>query len=299
MKRTEHLMRLICLPFAAIGLAATASAEDGAAETPTALKYPQIVYRGMLVDGRPDGTNSVIRSGKRKMVFRAYESDEQGAVPLWESNPPMEVNVGGDGAFEVSLGTDELLCMHVISGRVTHVGLSLVNDNGQVLPEITPRRELRAVAAVNRALIADGAASDISIGTLKAKTLAANVLAVESLEASVAVTGGRSQGVGVDWFTVGKDEMTQIAGREVTVFAAPRTVANVTNPIRNQILWTATGGGFVLVHSSSASRETLRIPGVVQHVNAGDDVRAPCTEHGAVSVEYYPFAAGRKTEGGK
>ncbi|MBQ0031810.1 MAG: hypothetical protein KBT68_03300 [bacterium] len=297
MKRTEYLMRLICLPVAAIGLAAAAFAEDGATETPTALKFPQIVYRGTLVDGTPGATNAVA-PGKKTMVFKAYDSDEQGAKALWTSDK-MVVDIGTNGAFEVSLGTDELLCMHVISGRVSHVGLSLVNGNGQLLPEITPRRELRAVAAVNRALIADGAASDISIGTLTAKTLVANVLAVESLEASVAVTGGRSQGIGVDWFTVGKDEVTKIGGREVTVFAAPRTVATVGNPVRNQILWTATGGGFVLVHSSSASRDTLRIPGVVQHVNIGDDVRAPCTEHGGVSVVYYPFAAGRKPEDGK
>ena len=296
MKRTEFLMRFICLPLAAAGLAA--SAEDGATETPTALKFPQIVYRGTLIDGTTEkaanlGTGSV----EKGMVFRAYGSDDSGAPVLWEGQP-MKVNVGTNGAFEVSLGTDEKLCGLVVSGLVSHIGMSLHDGKGP-LPEITPRRELRAVAAANRALIADGAASDIAIGTLTAKTLAANVLAVESLEASVAVTGGRSQGVGVDWFTVGKDEMTQVGGREVTVFGAPRTVARATDPIRNQVLWTATGGGFVLVHSSSADRTTLRIPGVVQHVNAGDIVRAPCTEHGEVRVEYYPFAGGRGSEGGK
>ena len=79
MKRTEHLMRLICLPVAAIGLAAAAFAEDGATETPTALKFPQIVYRGTLIDGTPGATNAVA-PGKKTMVFKAYDSDEQGGM---------------------------------------------------------------------------------------------------------------------------------------------------------------------------------------------------------------------------
>lgn len=295
------MKRYLCLAALAVGAAVTSSGAGTAGPTKNTLEVPQIVYRGTLIDGT---TGKAAKIGDKyvtkKMVFAAYGSEDASAPQLWTSQP-LDVSVNPDGSFEVAFG-DDALWTHVASGNVTHVGMALCTSANppKLLPEITPRRALRPLAAVNRALFAEGAAADISIGTLETKNLVANALAVESLEASAGVTGSRAQGVCIGRFTVAKDERTRVVGREIKMFNAPVRVATVNNPVRGQALWKATGNGTVLVHTTAAGpRETLRIPGVVQIVRTGDVVRAPCTEHGGVSVEYYPFAGYKGTEDGK
>lgn len=295
MRGSETMNRYLCLVILAVGAAVLPS---GAADMKD---YPLIVYRGTLINGA-NGKPADLGGGatvEKTMVFSAYDSESPNAQPRWTSGLT-NVTVNANGSFETALGDDRLWSL-VVSGVVTHVGMALYSQKQQkVLPEITPRRAIRPLAAVNRALVAEGAAADISIGTLTAKNLEASVLAVESLEASAAVTGSRALGIGVGRFTVAKDERTRVVGREIRMFNAPRRVATVQNPVRGQELWTATGNGTVLVHTTSAGeRASLRIPGVVQIVRTGDVVRAPCSERGNVSVEYYPFAGNKGSEVGK
>lgn len=294
MKGPETMNRCLCLLILAVGAAVLPSPAADMEE------YPQIVYRGTLVNGTTgEAANLGDAPVTKTMVFAAYDSDDPNARPKWASGPT-NVTVNTDGSFEVALG-DDVLWSFVASGTVTHVGMALYGGNPpKLLPEITPRRAIRPLAAVNRAFAAEGAAADISIGTLQTKNLVANLLAVETLEASAAVTGSRTQGIGVGRFTVAKDERTRVVGREVTMFNPPGRVATVRDPVRGQALWTATGNGTVLVHTTAAGdRRTLRIPGVVQMVRKGDVVRAPCSEQGDVSVEFYPFAGNRGSEDGK
>ena len=82
-------------------------------------------------------------------------------------------------------------------------------------------------------------------------------------------------------------ETTVVRGKQVNVLAAPVNKATVESPFRGQALWTADANGMVLIHSSGEGRTSFRIPGVVQFVRAGDIVRAPTSETGAVSVEFY------------
>lgn len=294
MKGAETMKRYFYLAILSVGAVALSSDAADMSD------FPLIVYRGTLING----TNAMpadfgdAKTVEKTMVFSAYDSDDPNARSRWTA-ACTNVPVNADGSFEIALGDDRLWNL-VASGVVTHVGMALYDVNGNLLPEITPRRAIRPLAAVNRALVAEGAAADISIGTLTAKNLVANILVVESLEASAAVTGSRAQGIGVERFTVAKDERTRVVGREIKMFDKPGRVATVENPIRGQELWRATGNGTVLVHTTSAGeRNSLRIPGVVQIVRTGDVVRAPCSEHGVVSVEYYPFAGNKGSEGGK
>ena len=294
MKGCETMNRWLCLVMLAVGAAVMPSRADDMKD------FPLIVYRGTLINGtNGEAADLGGQPVAKTMVFAAYASDEPDARAEWTSGFT-NVIVNTDGSFEVALGDDRLWEL-VAAGGVTHVGMAICTGNPpKPLPEITPRRAIRPLAAVNRAACAEGAAADISIGTLKAKTLAANVLAVESLEASAAVTGSRAQGIGVGRFTVEKDERTRVVGREIKMFNAPGRVASVDNPVRGQELWKATGNGTVLVHTTSADgRASLRIPGVVQMVRTGDIVRSPCSESGSVSVEFYPFAGNKGSEAGK
>ena len=293
MKGSETMNRCLCLAILAVGAAALPSEADDMKD------FPQIVYRGTLINGTNGNPAEFGKSPvTKRMVFAAYDSDDSNAQPKWTFGPT-NVSVNANGSFEVALG-DDVLWSYVASGVVTHVGMALLDASGKLQPEITPRRAIRPLAAVNRAFAAEGAAADISIGTLQTKNLMANALAVETLEASAAVTGSRAQGIGVERFTVAKDERTRVVGGEIKMFNAPGRVATVTDPVRGQALWTATGNGTVLVHTTATGeRRTLRIPGVVQIVRKGDVVRAPCSEQGDVSVEYYPFAGNKGSEGGK
>ena len=298
MKRYLYLAALASS--AALAVSGAETANDRSNDK---LLNPQIVYRGTLIDGTNGQTAEFRVKGvvTNYVRFSVYDSDAASATALWSHDQGVAINTD-DGSFEALIEGDEKLWGMVSSGIVTHVGMALYTSGAspKLLPEITPRRAIRPLAAVNRAAFAEGAAADIAIGTLQAKNLAANQLAVESLEASAGVTGNRAQGVGVGRFTVAKDERTRVVGREIKMFNAPSRVATVGNPVRGQALWTATGNGTVLVHTTAeGSRETLRIPGVVQMVRKGDVVRAPCTEHGNVSVEYYPFAGNKGSEGGK
>ena len=290
--------------FAAFASLAASGVETAAGDRSNdQLLAPQIIYRGRLINGT-NGKKAEFGDKKvvtNRVVFSVYDSDAASAPARWSCETNVLINAG-DGSFEALIKGDERLFALVASGVVTHVGMALYSSGASPkrLPEITPRRALRPLAAVNRAAFAEGAAANIAIGTLEAKNLVGNLLAVESLEASVGVTGNQSQGVGVDRFTVAKDERTRVVGREIKMFNPPRRVATVENPVRGQVLWTATGNGTVFMHTTSTgNRTSLRIPGVVQMVRTGDVVRAPCTERGSVSVEYYPFAGDKGSEGGK
>ena len=88
------------------------------------------------------------------MHFRVYDGEEA-TTPLWKTND-LQVTVNADGSFVQAFG-DETLAALIATGSVTHVGLAL-GSSADTAVELKPRRALRPVAAVNRAITAEGAA---------------------------------------------------------------------------------------------------------------------------------------------
>lgn len=255
---------------------------------PDELSLPLIPYRGRLIDGATGKALTFPAGASKLMVFRAYDSDKPTATPLWTSRP-RQVPISPDGSFEYEL-SDVGLVASVVTGNVAYVGVTIGAGDRM---EITPRRMLLPIASVNRALLAEGVAENVAVGTLGAKTLVTENLNVLSLETRGTVIGGTSQGVNVQPLAVGARETTLVRGKDVRVLGGRTLKATVKSPVRGQALWTADSNGFVLIHTSGANRSSFRIPGVVQAVRAGDTVRAPTSEEGDVSVEFYGFATGK------
>ena len=276
------MKKVVCLMVATLVFGLASSATVAVAKNIT--ENPRIVYRGQLINGANGEKLSYTGSTSVRMTFRAYDGDDSNAHELWCLRNK-SVTVNPDGSFACTLGDDALIA-NIVTGKVTHVGVTIADSTA----EVSPRRMLVPLASVTRALLAEGVAKNAVVGTFGAENLAAGNLAVETLEAKVAVVGRSANGVTVKPTPVEDYETTVVKGSRVNVLAAPVNKATVESPFRGQPLWTADANGMVLIHSSGEGRTSFRIPGVVQFVRAGDIVRAPTSETGAVSVEFYGYA---------
>lgn len=282
MKR-EHLRSLAMLMSLVTVLAVSPVLADSATR-----QCSTIVYRGQLnlLSGEPASNNDPYT---KTMHFRVYDG-ESATEPLWKVDR-ISVKVNADGSFITAFG-DEALAALIATGKVTHVGVAIGSQAGRAV-ELKPRRELRPVAAVNRALMAEGAAPDVRVGNLATEqALTAADVTVSRFEATGTVTAPGAGPVKVTPLTVGEGETTTLLrGSGVTVFGAKtETLADVDSAVRGQVLGSpAPADGFALISSKQGGARNLRIPAVVQYCRAGESVRAPTTEPGGVKVTFFPF----------
>ena len=238
----------------------------------------RLVYRGVLTNF---GEWS---SGLRKtMHVKVYDS-ASATTALW-SGDAADVPINPDGSFEAVFGNDEL-ALAFASNDVTHVELTV----GDALSPLAPRRAFASVASVNRALVAEGAASDIKVGTLGANALIAEKITAGTLEASETVRVEGSVSVEVKPFDIEHGRETTIwRGAGVSAWGESRHIQDFDNVVAGQFLWTADSDGVVMIHCSGSMRSTLRIPATIQFVRPGDEVRAPTYENGKVSVTFWGY----------
>ena len=238
----------------------------------------RLVYRGVLAHFG-EWTSGL----KKTMHVNVYDS-ASAAEPLW-SGDAADVPINPDGSFEAVFGNDEL-ALAFASNNVTHVELTV----GDALSPLAPRRAFASVASVNRALVAEGAASDIKVGTLGANAIVAEKVTAGSLEASEMVRVEGSVSVEVKPFDIAKgSETTILRGDGVSVWGDPEKVKTYNGVVAGQSLWTADRDGVVMIHCSGTSRSTLRIPATIQFVRKGDEVRAPTYDAGEVSVTVWSY----------
>ena len=249
-------------------------------------QVPMIVYRGELFDAAsneaPDEKNM-----KRNMLFRFYDTDAGGVTPLC-SCEAKGVPINPDGSFEVILDPNELPGL-AVSGLVTHVGLSIGTGNTYA-SEISPRRELRPLVGVNRALVAEAGAPDMRIGALEASSLAAGRLVVNDAEVSGPVLAPDCEdAIEVNPVTLHeKERTTLLKGRGVTVWGnSPKVIRSDGDCAQRGVLCNAPADGVALVHTPGS----LAIPGVVQFYRKGDAIRSPISASG-VRVTFWEFAKG-------
>ena len=181
----------------------------------------------------------------------------------------------------------------IATGRVTHVGLAL-GATASTAVEMKPRRELRPVAAVNRALTAEGAALDIRIGNLATEnSLVAADATVSKLEVAGTVNAYGAGKVSVSPLTIGPAERTKLLrGKGVKVFskAKPTVLPTPAGAIlRGQELATAPSDGIALISSKATGNRALRCPAVIQYCREGEKVRAPTSDAGGLKVTFFPF----------
>ena len=238
----------------------------------------RLVYRGVLTNF---GEWS---SGLRKtMHVKVYDS-ASATTALW-SGDAADVPINPDGSFEAVFGNDEL-ALAFASNDVTHVELTV----GDSLSPLAPRRAFASVASVNRALVAEGAASDIKVGTLGANAIVAEKITAASLEASEMVRVEGSVSVEVKPFDIERGRETTIwRGAGVSAWGESKHIRDFDNVVAGQFLWTADSDGVVMIHCSGSTRSTLRIPATIQFVRPGDEVRAPTYENGKVSVTFWSY----------
>ena len=238
----------------------------------------RLVYRGVLTNF---GTWS---SGlKKTMHVKVYDS-ASAATPLW-SGDAADVPINPDGSFEAVFGNDEL-ALAFASNNLTHVELTV----GDSLSPLAPRRAFASVASVNRALVAEGAASDIKVGTLGANAIVAEKITAGSLEASETVRVEGSVSVEVKPFDIeSKQETTIWRGAGVSAWGDSEFIKKFDNVVAGQWLWTADREGVVMIHETGKTRSTLRIPATIQFVRPGDEVRAPTWQDGEVSVTVWGY----------
>ena len=250
----------------------------------------KLVYRGQLnlLTGEA-ATHS--GSYTKTMHFRVYDGEET-TTPLW-SIDNQSVTVNADGSFVHAFGDEDLAAL-LATGRVTHVGLAIGPTAG-LATELKPRRELRPVAAVNRALTAEGAAPDIRIGNLVTENalVAANAT-VSQLEVAGTVNAPGAGNVKVSPLTVGPGERTRLLrGKGVRVFSKekPQTLPlSISGAVlRGQVIATAPSDGIALISSSGSGQRALRCPAVVQYCKEGDKIRAPTSDEGGLKVTFFPF----------
>ena len=250
----------------------------------------KLVYRGQLnlLTGEPAVNNMAYT---KTMHFRVYDGAEA-TTPLW-SIDNQEVTVNADGSFVHAFG-DEALAALIATGKVTHVGLAIGPSAG-FATELKPRRELRPVAAVNRALTAEGAALDIRIGNLVTENaLVAADATVSHLEVAGTVNAPGAGKVSVSPLVVGPDERTRLLrGKGVTAFSRekPQVLPLVLSGavLRGQVLATAPSDGIALISSKATGERALRCPAVIQYCKEGDKVRAPTSDDGGLKVTFFPF----------
>ncbi|MBR4603474.1 MAG: hypothetical protein IKO43_01375, partial [Kiritimatiellae bacterium] len=248
----------------------------------------KLVYRGQLsrLTGEP-ATNDT--TYEKKMHFRVYDSMEA-TTPLWNIDDQI-VTVNADGSFVHSFGDDTLATL-LATGSVTHVGVA-IGTYANTAVEMKPRRELRPVAAVNRALAADGAAADIRIGNLATENaIVAADATLSHLEVAGAVTAPGAGKVTVSPLTLAAGERTQLLrGSGVKAFssAKPTVLATSGAVLRGSVLATAPSDGIALISSCATGGRALRCPAVVQYCRAGESVRAPTSDDGGLKVTFFPF----------
>ena len=250
----------------------------------------KLVYRGQLnlLTGEP-AVNNIAYT--KTMHFRVYDGAEA-TTPLW-SIDNQEVTVNADGSFVHAFG-DEALAALIATGKVTHVGLAIGPSAG-FATELKPRRELRPVAAVNRALTAEGAALDIRIGNLVTENaLVAADATVSHLEVAGTVNAPGAGKVSVSPLVVGPDERTRLLrGKGVRVFSRENptnlTVAVSGAVLRGQVLATAPSDGIALISCKATGERALRCPAVIQYCRKGESVRAPTSDADGLKVTFFPF----------
>lgn len=257
---------------------------------------PVITYRGSLVMAEDETYPSGLAKINRTMTFRVYDTDVQGSDPLWESKP-MDVIVNPDGSFEAKVG-DLTLAELITTGTVTHVGLQLGSSR-----EITPRRALRPVAAVTRAIVAEGVTPNMKIGTLETSDVTAKSMSVSLAEISerLFVEAGT---IKVEPFMLLEGESTRLLrGKGMKVFAGePKDLGSYKNVFAQQILVTAPADGVALIHCDKMTTQGYwwrtyaynRIPGTIQFCREKDEIKAP-TDASSVKVSFWEFAK----EGGR
>ena len=221
------------------------------------------------------------------MHFRVYD-DESAETPVWKADN-QTVNVNKDGSFVATFG-DDALAELIATGSVTHVGVAI----GSSAIEMKPRRALRPVAAVNRALVAEGAGKDPRIGNLVTENaLAANNVTISLLEVAGMVTAPGAGPVDVSPVVLGEREtLTLLRGDGVNVFSKNRIdLGETANVLRGQKIGSraAPSDGIALITSSKTGSRGLRIPGVIQYCREGEWVRAPASEPEGVKVTFFPF----------
>lgn len=273
----------LLISLASLAVCAAAAFADG-----SALDCSTIVYRGqlnLLSGGAATNDTAYVK----KMHFRVYDGAEA-TTPLWKVDN-LEVTVNADGSFVQTFG-DEALAALIATGKVTHVGLA-IGPSPDTSVELKPRRELRSVAAVNRALTAEGAALDVRVGNLLTENaLVAADATVSRLEVAGRVTAPGAGQVEVSPLVVGPDERTRLMrGNGVTVFSreTPTTLVTNTPAVRGQVLAEAPSDGIALISSDDYGRRDLRCPAVVQYCRKGESVRAPTSDSGGLKVVFFPF----------
>ena len=238
----------------------------------------RLVYRGVLTNFG-EWTSGL----KKTMHVKVYDS-ASATTPLW-SGDVANVPINPDGSFEAVFGNDDL-ALAFASNDVTHVELTV----GDSLSPLAPRRAFSSVASVNRALIAEGAASDIKVGTLGAKSFLVEKVSTGSLEASGTVRVEGSVSVEVKPFDIERGRETTIwRGAGVTAWGISRRVKTANDVVAGQLLWTADCEGVAMIHCSGPTRSTLRIPATIQFVRPGDEVRAPTYDSGEVAVTVWEY----------
>lgn len=253
------------------------------AALPSVAALPCIVYRGSLVETATGAWPQNVDRFTQTMHFSVYDTDVQGTAPLWKTpDNGMRVQVNPDGTFEAVLA-DETLAALITTGTVTHVGLML-----GTAAEITPRRALRPVATATRALVAERGTSDMKIGTLSTKTVAAKSLSVGTAEVAGTLTVEKGS-VTVEPFTVTEGESTRLLrGDGVTVFDSkdPAVLASGRRVSTNERIVRAPADGVALIHCVGP---TLKIPGTIQFCRKDDWIISPASAND-VKVAFWEFA---------
>ena len=238
----------------------------------------RLVYRGVLTNFGEWSSGL-----KKTMHVKVYDS-ASAATSLW-SGDAANVPINPDGSFEAVFGNDEL-ALAFASNNLTHVELTV----GDSLSPLAPRRAFASVASVNRALVAEGAASDIKVGTLGANAIVAEKITAGSLEASETVRVEGRVSVEVKPFDIeSKQETTIWRGAGVSVWGDSEFIKKFDNVVAGQWLWTSDREGVVMIHATGKTRSTLRIPATIQFVRPGEEVRAPTWENGEVSVTVWGY----------
>ena len=250
----------------------------------------KLVYRGQLTLLGTDNPATDTQKYTKTMHFRVYD-DESAETPIWRADN-QTVTVNKDGSFMAMFG-DETLAALIATGLVSHVGVAIGENAGQAI-ELKPRREIRPVAVVNRALVAEAAGTNPRVGNLVTENaLAANNVTISQLEVAGTVTAPGAGPVDVSPVVVGEREtLTLLRGGGVNVFSKNRVDLGTTDNVqRGQKIGSdpAPSDGIALITSSKSGARGLRIPGVIQYCRKGEYVRAPASEPDGVKVTFFPF----------
>ena len=250
----------------------------------------KLVYRGQLNLLGSETPATDTQKYTKTMHFKVYDG-ESAVTPVWFAND-IQVTVNKDGSFMAEFG-DEALAALIATGVVTHVGVAIGENAGHAI-ELKPRRELRPVAAVNRALVAEGAGKDPRVGNLYTENaLVANNVTISRLEVAGTVTAPGAAKIAVSPVVVGEREtLTLLRGDGVNVFSKNRIDLGTTGSVqRGQKIGNqaAPSDGIALIASRKEGTRGLRIPGVIQYCRKGEYVRAPATEPDGVKVTFFPF----------